>query len=121
MQDYCSFENYDNFFRIESSNVSTTVTHYNPSAFFLSSCCKKLNINYSTDAYKFWGQVNIAEISSTSRPQNIFETSEQMYHGFNCLSLYLTGTESNTILIREMINRHIYENFKSLGKVFFIL
>uniref|UniRef100_A0A914XW85 Uncharacterized protein n=1 Tax=Panagrolaimus superbus TaxID=310955 RepID=A0A914XW85_9BILA len=98
------------------SNDSTIVNYYNPSAFFLSECCKKLCIKYTSTAYQFWSNNECEQVSSLSRPYKTFPTSEEMYHGFSCFSLYLTGNESNSSLIREMTNRYIYNNFKSLGK-----
>jgi hypothetical protein len=98
------------------SNTSTMVNYYNPSAFVIAQCCKKLNIKYTPEAYTFWSNIDFNHISPSSRPTKTFPTKESMYHGFSCFSLYLTGNESNTILIREMINRFVYNNFKTLGE-----
>uniref|UniRef100_A0AC35GQ00 Uncharacterized protein n=1 Tax=Panagrolaimus sp. PS1159 TaxID=55785 RepID=A0AC35GQ00_9BILA len=86
--------------KFSSSASFDTVSFYSPSAFFLSNCCKELNIKYSNDAYKFWSQILIEKVKATSRPLTVHKTKEAMYHGFSCLSLYFTGTEANTAIIR---------------------
>uniref|UniRef100_A0A914QBX6 Uncharacterized protein n=1 Tax=Panagrolaimus davidi TaxID=227884 RepID=A0A914QBX6_9BILA len=101
--------------KFSSSASFNTVSFYSPSAFFLSNCCKELNIKYSNDAYKFWSHILIEKVKATSRPLTVHKTKEAMYHGFSCLSLYFTGTEANTAIIREMVNRYVYNNFKTLG------
>uniref|UniRef100_A0A914YGS4 Uncharacterized protein n=1 Tax=Panagrolaimus superbus TaxID=310955 RepID=A0A914YGS4_9BILA len=97
------------------SDHVTSVSFYAPSAFFLSKCCKELNVKYSSEAYKFWSRILIEKVKFTSRPLTTCPTKEGMYHGFSSFSIYFTGNESSTAIIREMMNRYVYNNFKSLG------
>uniref|UniRef100_A0AC35FN66 Uncharacterized protein n=1 Tax=Panagrolaimus sp. PS1159 TaxID=55785 RepID=A0AC35FN66_9BILA len=100
----------------QPSHATKTVTFFHPSEYYLRQTCKKLGIEENIEGYEFCNRMKIKKIRMSSYPFVVYQTSESKYLGFSCLSLYLTGNESNTILIREMINRFIYNNFKTLGE-----
>uniref|UniRef100_A0A914PIK5 Uncharacterized protein n=1 Tax=Panagrolaimus davidi TaxID=227884 RepID=A0A914PIK5_9BILA len=100
----------------QPSHATKTVTFFHPSEYYLRQTCKKLEIQENIEGYEFCNRMKIKKIRISSYPFVVYQTSESKYHGFSCFSLYLTGNESNTILIREMINRFVYNNFKTLGE-----
>uniref|UniRef100_A0AC34G3L1 Uncharacterized protein n=1 Tax=Panagrolaimus sp. ES5 TaxID=591445 RepID=A0AC34G3L1_9BILA len=90
-----------------SSPHSTTVRFFNPSAYEIEECCKKLNLPYFSDAYTFWSKTVIKEISSTSIPNQLYSVVNES-SGFACLSLFLTGTETNASLINFNFNQKYF-------------
>uniref|UniRef100_A0A914QNA6 Uncharacterized protein n=1 Tax=Panagrolaimus davidi TaxID=227884 RepID=A0A914QNA6_9BILA len=90
-----------------SSDLTTTINCYKPSSFFLKKSCEKLEIEVCNEEYNiFW--FDFKKVSPNSIPENIYETFEEIYHGFECISLYFTGNEENAAFIREKINQHFY-------------
>uniref|UniRef100_A0A914PUG4 Uncharacterized protein n=1 Tax=Panagrolaimus davidi TaxID=227884 RepID=A0A914PUG4_9BILA len=86
------------------SDLTTTIKCYKPSTFFLKKSCEKLEINFFNEAYNmFW--FNFQKVSPNSIPENIYETFEEIYHGFECISLYFTGNEENAAIIQNPISR----------------
>uniref|UniRef100_A0A914R8Z8 Uncharacterized protein n=1 Tax=Panagrolaimus davidi TaxID=227884 RepID=A0A914R8Z8_9BILA len=89
------------------SDLTTTINCYKPSSFFLKKSCEKLEIEVYNEEYNiFW--FDFKKVSQNSIPENIYETFEEIYHGFECISLYFTGNEENAAFIREKINQHFY-------------
>uniref|UniRef100_A0AC34FF83 Uncharacterized protein n=1 Tax=Panagrolaimus sp. ES5 TaxID=591445 RepID=A0AC34FF83_9BILA len=97
------------------ANPSTNVSFYHPSEYYLSQTCKKVNLQFTENAYEFCNKMKFKYILPTSFPSLIHPTTNNEYPGFNCFSLFLTGNESNSLGIREMTNKYIYKNFKALG------
>uniref|UniRef100_A0A914QWR9 Uncharacterized protein n=1 Tax=Panagrolaimus davidi TaxID=227884 RepID=A0A914QWR9_9BILA len=89
------------------SDLTTTIKCYKPSSFFLKKSCEKLESEVYNEEYNmFW--FDFKKVSPNSIPENIYETFEEIYHGFECISLYFTGNEENASFIREKINQHFY-------------
>uniref|UniRef100_A0A914Z6T6 Uncharacterized protein n=1 Tax=Panagrolaimus superbus TaxID=310955 RepID=A0A914Z6T6_9BILA len=104
--------------QILSSTLSTTVRFFNPSAYELEKCCKKVELQYLSEAYTFWSNTVIKEISPKSVPNKIFPVDNDS-SGFACFSLFLTGTEINASKINVTFNqKYFIKNLIEIGKFY---
>uniref|UniRef100_A0AC35EWX0 Uncharacterized protein n=1 Tax=Panagrolaimus sp. PS1159 TaxID=55785 RepID=A0AC35EWX0_9BILA len=86
-----------------------------PSKFWLKNACKKLNMNYDQNAYKFWSNINIDEIKDVSKPDYIRSVKGGKSSCFRALSYLLSGVENKEI--KTTIRTYFYDNFKDLGVI----
>uniref|UniRef100_A0AC35F6D8 Uncharacterized protein n=1 Tax=Panagrolaimus sp. PS1159 TaxID=55785 RepID=A0AC35F6D8_9BILA len=102
--------------RYQPSNPTTTVKLYKPSSFTLEKLCQKLGIDYSDNAYQFWLNINIKQISPSSIPDEVFSVTTTINPGFSSISLFLTGSETFASKIKEDLNKYFIVNHKTLGE-----
>uniref|UniRef100_A0A914YJQ2 Uncharacterized protein n=1 Tax=Panagrolaimus superbus TaxID=310955 RepID=A0A914YJQ2_9BILA len=91
--------------------------YYRPSEYDLAQICEKVDLKFTKMGYEFSTKIEINQITPTMSPSVVHKTKEDEFKGFNCFSLFLTGTEENTPIVRDAINKYIYNNFKTFGKV----
>uniref|UniRef100_A0A914Z8T2 Uncharacterized protein n=1 Tax=Panagrolaimus superbus TaxID=310955 RepID=A0A914Z8T2_9BILA len=96
------------------SPITSTFSFNNPSKLWLKTACETLQIPYNHEAYQLWATIDIDEIRSISKPENVKKVTAGEDSGFCAISLLLTGREDAKIKIA--VNKWFYKNFNKLGK-----
>uniref|UniRef100_A0AC35GWU2 Uncharacterized protein n=1 Tax=Panagrolaimus sp. PS1159 TaxID=55785 RepID=A0AC35GWU2_9BILA len=98
--------------KIEPTN-SETFSFDQPSAATLKEMCKKLNVKYCNDAYKFWGEIIFENILPAS--DNIKTHSIKSKNIFACFSQFFTGKVNSCYFLQDIINKAFCEELIESG------
>uniref|UniRef100_A0A914P880 Uncharacterized protein n=1 Tax=Panagrolaimus davidi TaxID=227884 RepID=A0A914P880_9BILA len=98
--------------KIEPIN-SETFSFNQPSAATLKEMCKKMNVKYCNDAYKFWGEIIFENILPASN--NIKTHSTKSENIFACFSQFFTGNVSSCYFLQDVINKAFCEELIESG------
>uniref|UniRef100_A0A914QM82 Reverse transcriptase n=1 Tax=Panagrolaimus davidi TaxID=227884 RepID=A0A914QM82_9BILA len=99
--------------KLEPSNDEPIFSFNHPSAFTLKDICKKLKIEYSHGAYKFWSDIVFQKIISS--PENIQTHAFKSQNIFACFSQFFTGKSDSDFLLYYLINTAFRDDLISTG------
>uniref|UniRef100_A0A914PRW7 Uncharacterized protein n=1 Tax=Panagrolaimus davidi TaxID=227884 RepID=A0A914PRW7_9BILA len=97
---------------------------YYPSSGDIKKCCEKLGITFSQAikvlSHKFWSQIIVTNVGPTSIPNEIYPVSSDERTGYSCISLFLTGAETNVLEIKKnFLEYYFFKNLEKMGRDYY--
>uniref|UniRef100_A0AC34FFJ4 Uncharacterized protein n=1 Tax=Panagrolaimus sp. ES5 TaxID=591445 RepID=A0AC34FFJ4_9BILA len=98
-----------------NANTFEPFKYYSPSEYFISKCCEDLGIQFIRKEYvEFLSKVDLDEITSNLKPNKFLPRKDNS--GFSCFSIFFTGNEQSTEIIREKVNEYFVDHLDVLDK-----
>uniref|UniRef100_A0AC35F3V5 Uncharacterized protein n=1 Tax=Panagrolaimus sp. PS1159 TaxID=55785 RepID=A0AC35F3V5_9BILA len=90
-------------------NLYKPIKYSTPAETFLKECCKELGLKFmSKKCLRLLSNIKITTITSNSKPATIFSANDKS--GFGCFSLFFTGTEKSTLVIRRKVREKMMDD-----------